>query len=481
MNEPAESQGANAPEPRSDANQAKPTTDQTTEAINETAGSSEANQFERLKPMPGHIGFTLVTSGFVLFEMLFVCMYSDKFWFGIDIRMLGIPAVIAALVLTHVLLRLQESPAGCNFFSLLWQQKPPIVYSQWVNINDPLFAPGIRFGNRHLVWSAIDEMQLSIWGNLIIKSRSLSGPVQTSAASPSWVVRRITQPDVVLKLPFGLASPEDQRKLVGLIRSHKPDVVLNQRLRKALGLEQSTEAKPSPAADSEKLRQATVYASLFGAVFLFVVLLDVGYSTFNYLQTLKFYYLCQVDARAGDLSKAQIDYNEAEEIRLHPLPISWVTNKLMTQEPVGPALFQAKADALWAMGKKDQAIEAATRASELAPKGFRHNLRLARMLTDVGKTKQAEEQIELAIENHKGNFLSALYMVALKQEHPPSVSSAAKAEYAKYRAIIDDEVFATADGPQWPPGGERFLHDIWYRDDVEYVFNRLIGPEPTRK
>jgi hypothetical protein len=99
----------------------------------------------------------------------------------------------------------------------------------------------------------------------------------------------------------------------------------------------------------------------------------------------------------------------------------------------------------------------------------------------VGKSQQAEEQIELAIENHKGNFLSALYMVALKQQHPPAVSTAAKAAYAKYKAVIDDEVFAAADGPQWPPGGERFLHDIWYRDDVEYVFSRLIGPEPAQK
>jgi tetratricopeptide (TPR) repeat protein len=476
MNEPAESQGPNSDKKPPDAEPSPSNIDGPVGAAN-----SDAQDFERLKPMPGHVGFTLVTSGFVLFEMLFVCMYSDKFWFGVDIRMLGIPAVLAALILTHFLLQLQESPIGCNFFALVWQQKPPIVYSRWVSINDPLFAPGLRFGNRHLVWNAIDELQLSIWGNLIIRSRSLSGPMQKMDASPSWVVRRITQPDVVLKLPFGLASPEDQRKLVGLIRSHRPAVLLNPRLQKAVGLGPDAAAKPPQGADAEKLRQATVYASMFGAVFLLVVLLDVGYSTFNYLQTLKFYYLCQVDARAGDLSKAQIDYNEAEGIRLHPLPISWVTNKLMTQEPVGPALVQAKAEALWAMGKKEQAIEAATKAVELAPKGFRHNLMLARMLTDVGKSQQAEEQIELAIENHKGNFLSALYMVALKQQHPPAVSTAAKAAYAKYKAVIDDEVFAAADGPQWPPGGERFLHDIWYRDDVEYVFSRLIGPEPAQK
>jgi len=438
-------------------------------------------EFKQLNTLPGHTVFTFVGFAFVLFEMLFVCMYSDKFWFGVDIRWLGIPSVLLALVIAHFVLRWQEGPTGCLLFAPICHQKPPVVYWRWVRFNDPLFAPGIRFGNRHLVWDAIDELHLSIWGNLMIKSRRLSGPASQSAAGSSPVVLSITQPDVVLKLPFGVASPEHQRELVETIMKFQPNVVLNERLKKAIGATTTkADAGPSQAVNIEKLRQGTVIASLFGAVFLFVVLLDVGYSAFNYLQTLKDYYMCEVDADAGDLNRAQIDYDGAEDIRLHPLPCSWVTAKLMTQEPVGPALYQAKSEALWSMGKKNEAIEAATRALELAPKGFRHNLLLARMFTDVGRGQDAEAQIGKAIENHKGNFLSALYMVALKQGSPPDLTPSAKSAYEKYKAAIDDEVF-DSNGPQWPPGGERFLHDIWYKNDVEYVFDRLIGPAKSKQ
>jgi len=28
--------------------------------------------------------------------------------------------------------------------------------------------------------------------------------------------------------------------------------------------------------------------------------------------------------------------------------------------------------------------------------------------------------------------------------------------------------------PMWPPGGNRFIHDVFYKDDINFVFDRLL-------
>jgi hypothetical protein len=100
-------------------------------------------------------------------------------------------------------------------------------------------------------------------------------------------------------------------------------------------------------------------------------------------------------------------------------------------------------------------------------------MQIARMLYDMGRVDQAEKQLDEAMENHKDTFLPQLYMVAVKQASPVKVDPAAQAEYVKQKAKLDEETFA--DEPHWPPGGNRFLHDIWFREDVEFVLNKLIG------
>ncbi len=56
------------------------------------------------KPIPtswGYRGFVLVSCAFVLFELIFVSLYSTTSWFGTDIRYLGIPVVLLLLPVAH--------------------------------------------------------------------------------------------------------------------------------------------------------------------------------------------------------------------------------------------------------------------------------------------------------------------------------------------------------------------------------------------
>jgi hypothetical protein len=411
--------------------------------------SVQSFAFRDVPTTRAHSAFTLITCAFFVFEFFFVVMYSDKFWFDVDVRWLGIPFVFVAMGIAHLLLKFLESSRGCDALSFIWKGKPPAVYTRLVRVNDANFPPGIRFGNKNLAWDAIDEVDLSFLGNLVLRSRAVC-----RLKVSRW--KLFSAPDVVLKFPFGMITQEQQRQLISDIRNMRPNVVLNQRLTKRL------EKDDLPAA-------ATI--PQLGAVFIALVLLDVGYSTFNYLRELEGFYLANVDAKEGRIEKAQKEYDDAENIQSHPLPISWVTHKLISQEPVASGLYQAQADALWSLGKKNEALNCMATAMKIAPKSFRLNLKTARMLASMGKTKEAENQLQEAMASKKDSFLPQLYIVALKQGEAPAVKPEAKASYDKFRKDLD----LFADEPRWPPGGNLFLHDIWFSDDVDFVFSKLIG------
>ena len=225
-----------------------------------------------LKPSLGHSGFALISFNFALFELIFLNMFSDKFWFAVDVQWLGPLVVMLLYPLAHCILRWQESDFGCNLFSIIWKQKPPIVYLKWVSLNDTLFPPGIRFGNKHVGWSVIDEVELTLLGNLVLKSRALSGAQRSLQVPLKKFEEKLVQPQVVLKIPFGVAARDEQMMLVESIRQNNADVVFNARLEKSI---------------NAPVVKGVAMIPLLGAVFLFVVLLDVGYSTFAYLETLK--------------------------------------------------------------------------------------------------------------------------------------------------------------------------------------------------
>ncbi len=92
------------------------------------------------------------------------------------------------------------------------------------------------------------------------------------------------------------------------------------------------------------------------------------------------------------------------------------------------------------------------------------------MLNAMNSPSEAKIEIEEAMKIKKDSFLPRGYMVALNFEH--TGAGEAQKLYETYLKELDDELFG--EEPAWPPGGERFLHDIWYREDLTFVFSRLL-------
>ncbi len=486
----------------------------------------ERLESKRILTTPAHRGFTLAGTGFVFFEILFLVFYSDRFWFSWDLVGWGVPAALLMAGVAHFFLWAAESPAGCRYFGLIWKGSPPMVYWRWITLEEPLGASGmnafpeaqakaiekeaetsegtekqdaessedkaepdnvealepitplpapykgnaaITFGNRRVLLTAIDELALTFWGNLHIRSYSLTG--KREKLGKSGQPGKTAPPELVFKIPFSVVDQPKQKLLIETIQKYRPDVVLNKRLTKRL------DSNELPAASS---------IQLFGAAFLFWVLMDVGHSTFTYLEMLKGYHLAQFIIRhPEDLeltktvaplnekeakAEAQKCFDRAEDLRTHPLPWSWVTNELLSKGSVAAGAQEARSEALWFLGNKEESIKAVEEALKFSPKSFRYNLRMARLFYDLGKLPEARSQIRQAIDSHRDSLLPRLYMVALLE----ATKDQPKAHrfYEIYAEELDYEVFGTE--PHWPPGGNTFVHDIWYKDDLEFVLNKLV-------
>ena len=338
--------------------------------------------------------FTLISVGFLIFEFFFLILYSNDFWFNCNIYWLGIPTVLIALILGHFLLIFNESTAGCQILYPLKKGAPFFVYRKWVQIDES----GIIFGNRHLLWTAIDEVNLNFWGTLVIKSKSLYGPRQSN-------------PDIVLKLPFNTGTTTSQQKFLQALQTERPEAKMNQSLRKRL---QAKDIK------------GTVAIQLLGVIFMLVILLDVGQSTFSYLEMMKDYYLCETNARDGKQDKAETCFRLAEQIREHPFILSWVSNKLLSHGRSAAGVFEAKSNAQWYQGKNNDAIKSAKQALKYDPKSSRLHLHLARYLSATGQYQESIAQIQSAIETHTNNILPRLYMISslvAHQDKPSAIES----------------------------------------------------------
>jgi tetratricopeptide (TPR) repeat protein len=386
----------------------------------------------------GHRCFTLIGSTFLLFECFFLSVYGSDSWFETDISSFGIPAILLAFVCTHFILRWVESPAGCHFFSPIWKFKPPVVYWRlgWLKDSE------IIFGAKHVKLEAIDELALSFFGNLLVSSRSICGPTTRRA-------------DLIVKIPVGAASVQTQRRFVETVRACKPELKTNRRLEKRLA---STDLKGAAAVQS------------FGVAFMVLVLLDLGNSTFRFLQMNKEYYLTQTSARDGDLKQAAEHFQKAEYIHDHPFPFSWVNTKLLGQGVAAAGVHQLRSEALWSLGRKSDAVAEARAAVDSSKDSFRMHLRLARLLSDTGDLPGSRAQIRLAIKNHRDSLLPRLYMLAELAAN--GNDDQLKRLYQIYLDEMGDLVYG--EEPWWPPGGNRFSHEIFFSDDVTFIFDRLL-------
>lgn len=381
---------------------------------------------------------TLLGFTFVIFEIIFLTCYATDFWFAADLSWFGLPAVIVSFVMAHFLLSWLESSAGCRFVSPIFKGRPPVVYRRWLSYGDL----GIAFGLRLVTWSAIDGLALNFWGTLRIQSRALCG-----ALSP--------QPDTVLSLPFGVISLPEQKAFIALAQKKNEKLLLGSRLIKRM--------------DSHDPKFASL-VNLIGPAIMLLVLLDVGISTFSFLEMEKNYYLAETRARAGNLEEARKYLVKADWQLTHPQIISLVNLKLLREGTIAAGVHQARAQALWYMGLPQEACIEAKQATTLAPRQYRNWLFLARMLADTGKEKQARACVEMAVDLHDESLLPRLYALALLARDRKS----ARDYYQTSLADLKENVFG--DEPMWPPGGNRFLGDLFFTDDIRFVYDRLIAP-----
>lgn len=387
-----------------------------------------------------HRLYTLLGATFVVFEGIFLVLWSNDFWFRINLVLLALPTLAVACLIAHLFLCWQESRRSISLLSWLFKGQAPISYRRWLSFDEQ----GITVGQRRLIWSAIDGLTLTIFGNLQVRSFALTGP-------------SVKEPEVVLKLPFGAASVAHQIELVSTAKKHKQTLLTNQRLEKAVS------AKPH--------KGEVILRNLYAA-FVVLLLCDISFSTFSYLEMMKQYHLAQSAAKAHELDKAQMYLRAAEAIQDNPPIFSYTTPKLMKDGAVAAGGLRARAETLYALGDTQGAIEAAEKAQKAQPMSYKSSLLLARLFAREGKIAEARSQVITAIDLRADELIPYLYMMALycQMDKRPQ----AERFYRQSMNTLLDEVFG--EEPLWPPGGNRNLHELFSSEDVNFLFERLLKP-----
>jgi tetratricopeptide (TPR) repeat protein len=390
-----------------------------------------------------HRGFTLIGASFLTFEIGFLILYADKFWFAWDLSPWGLACMLLAIGLSHFGLLGLQTKSAANLLRFLTKGQAPVVYTTWLWLGDETQPSEayLRSGARYVLIQAIDRLEQTFFGNLIVGSRAICGTHQTNR-------------DTLLKLPSGAISAKERLAVIDRLQVVNPQILINLRLWKSIEVKEPKNA---------------IAVQFLGLAFMACLLLDLGQASFNLLEVLKNYHLCLAQAQVGNLSQAQIKLERADTLMAKRLPFSLVNSKLFDQGTVAANLHGARAEAFFGLGKKKEAIWEANKALELKPDSFRANLRLARFYTANGEPNLAKEQILKAIENHENSFLPRLYMLSLLRQ--TNRNEAADKMRQVYLTEFKETVFT--DEPQWPPGGNRFLHELFYWNDLEFIFNDL--------
>ncbi len=435
-------------------------TGETTKDVRENPEHLPAD-FKMDKPIPtawGYRGFVLVSAAFVVFELIFVTLYSSTSWFGTDIRYLGIPVVFLLLPVAHQILLSFERKLLVQIASPVRNGLPLIIYWNWLKLGDKALTIGLR----KVAYSTIDELKLTIWGNLHIRTCALrlgtTGSLEQDGPGHSEKVdkARSQEPtDLIFKLPLGVVSPPFQKNFIETVETANPNVLINERLRNKL---------------AQKDVSASQMVGVMGAAIMLIVLVDLGQSSYTYLDVLKNYYHADLSARKHEKADSERYFEQGEKILRESLPMSWIKSKFFDEGNGAAGVRIARSEALWHMGRQQEAVDECRNALKLSPRAFRINLRLARMLNAMDSPKEAKAEIEEAMKIKEDSFLPRGYMVALEFER--SGKDEAQKLYETYLKELDDQLFQ--EEPVWPPGGERFLHDIWYREDLTFVFNKLL-------
>lgn len=398
----------------------------------------------------GFRGFVLSGATFLLFELLFLVLYSNTDWFSIDITYLGIPAILLVLPIAHQLLRSLESPILIQLAMPLKNGLPFAIYWNWLTLHEN----NLTFGARKVAYSVIDELRLTVWGNIHIRTRALRLGPQSEFSEEHG--KKVEPTELIFRVPLGVVAPKDQKRFVETIKKANPNVLINKRLQKRLSANDLSSSQ---------------MVSLLGSVFMLFVLLDVGQSTFTYLEILKAYYGATVDARAQKFESANALLARGDKLVQESPPVSWIKYKVFKDGNAAIGLMSARSEILFQLKRVDEAIEECKKALKINPKAFRINFQIARMLTSQNKYDEANKQVQEAIDTKKTDtFLPRSYMLAIETEK--SGDQVSQKLFETYLKEFDESVFK--DEPVWPPGGERMVHDVWFRNDLTFVYERLL-------
>ncbi|MBS1996588.1 MAG: tetratricopeptide repeat protein [Cyanobacteria bacterium SZAS LIN-2] len=454
-------------------------------------------QAQIILPSISHRIYTLIGFAWPSFGFLFLILLCDSDWFALPFPIQWLfPAVcLLALAMGHLIAMGLESSVTTRALDYFRRGMPLIFYRRFAVLQEP---PELRkndeeaqvqgdkltsstpsepvgrgeaaivFGARRVLLSAVDELHLTFLGSLEIKSYAASGRVFTSAdqsqSGPS------NKPDLLVRFPLGALSLVNQKRLVEIFRSHRLGLTVNKRLDDRL---------KSPIVKGQAAIQA------MGAVILLYALFDVSYATFTWLEMLRDYYGCQLCMRHSDKADAFLVggdkaikpralelYDRAEDLRTHPAPLSWAYRALFANGNSAAQLLAIRAETLYWLDKRDQAIQVLEEAVALKPTGYKVQMHLARWLAEAGRLKEAQAVLDTVLEKHKDALLPRLYNQALVQGD----TAAGEALYKRYLGELDEEVFG--DEPGWPPGSEKPLMEMWRRDDLEFLKRYFVRQDP---
>ena len=392
-----------------------------------------------------HQGFTLIGRSSIIFAICLIIIYSDSFWFAYNAANFGVLTVAMSLVITHFILLVLETKKGTYIFSPLWKGKPVVLYTKWLETDEN----SISFGLYRILWTAIDDVSLSRFGNIIFKSNAIAG-------TPSNDKKQYPNPaNTILGLSFTAIDLKSQKEFITLLKEKCPQAKISESLIKILN-------KPDI--------NSMIYIHIFTLIVFLGIIGDVGNSTFTYIELLKRYYLSHKSALDGSLEQAQKYYDSAEQLRTHPVP-SIISPKLLNNNSTAASIAESRSKYLWDAGKKAEALALQKEAINYSPKSFKVNLRLARMYAALGQTAQAKTIIETLIKNHKHALLPQLYLASfyLKDNQTEKAKSILE-NYLQFLCKGEEkEAPYFTPPPVWPPIGEDALHEIFYQEDLEFL------------
>ena len=412
--------------------------------------TTETSQEILIKTSLFHQGFTLLGRSSMTFAVLLIILYSTSFWFSYNASYFGLLAILISLAVTHCLLRGLESKLLCRLLSFFLKGKPAVVYSRWLKLEENR----LTFGTYRLLYSTIDNVSLSLFGNLIFKSNALSGPLKRGEVNAA---------SIVLKMPFSAIDLQAQKKFITLLKEKCPQAII----------------APSLATIQDKpILKSTTYIHTLSLIIFILILFDIGNSTFGYIELLKRYYLSQKAAAEQNIDQAKKAYESAQSLKAHFNSFSLVTPKLLNDSSTAANLFECRSKALWGIGNREESLAAQVEAAKLVPKSFKINLRLARLYAKLGQTEKAKESIEGFSDKHKHSLLPHLYTAALLLNDQKA--GEAKSVLKDYLAFLDKDYFSPP--PVWPPAGEDSIHELFVRDDLEFLLSNLeASPNQKRK